>query len=220
AAGVGHRMAGFGEPDPPERRCVAVLDDDEALADPVAQNVLCRPRHRAARLPAAQDHDARVTRLDVEVGPDERAHIAGREGGLPDRARVLARAHDESLRRRSPASRSTSSVFGKQNRIVEHPLRIPKDLARPGWPEAALECIPRQSTSTPNAPATPESRRRGDTILSHSLGLAFSHEFGIELQISSDRMRNSLANHSAYSARDVTRHTPRRIGASEEWAIR
>src|SRR5207247_2244244 len=140
-AGVGHRMAGFGEPDPSERRCVAVLDDDEALADPVAQNVLCRPRHRAARLPAAQDHDARVTRLDVEVGPDERAHIAGREGGLPDRARVLARAHDESLRRRSPASRSTSSVFGKQNRIVEPPLRIPKDLARPVCPEAALECI-------------------------------------------------------------------------------
>jgi len=92
-----------------------------------------------------------VTRLDVEVGPDERAHIAGREGGLPDRARVLARAHDESLRRRSPASRSTSSVFGKQNRIVEHPLRIPKDLARPGWPEAALECISRQSTSTAKA---------------------------------------------------------------------
>src|SRR2546426_4090830 len=111
---------------------------------------------------------------------------------LPDRARVLARAHDESLRRRSPASRSTSSVFGKQNRIVEHPLRIPKDLARSGWPEAALECISRQSTSTPNAPATPESRRRGDTILGHSLGLAFSNEFGIELQISPDRMRNSL----------------------------
>jgi len=32
-----------------------------------------------------------------------------------------------------------------------HDLRNPKDLTRPGWPEAALERISRQSTSTPKA---------------------------------------------------------------------
>src|SRR5437879_1709981 len=108
-ANVVHRVAGFGEPDPPERRRVAVLDDNEADTDAVAQDVLRGPRHRAARLAATKDHDAPVTRRNVEVAPDERGHIAGGEGSLPDRARVLARAHDESLRRRSPASRSTST---------------------------------------------------------------------------------------------------------------
>src|SRR5213080_356440 len=100
-------------------------------------------------------------RLTTSRSPsDDRLH-----GGRPRRpwGKIPSHGHDGSLRRRSPASRSTSSVFGKQNRIVEHPLRIPKDLARPGWPEAALECISRQSTSTPNARPTPESRRRGDT---------------------------------------------------------
>src|SRR2546426_10923442 len=121
APGVGHRVAGLGEPDPSERRRVAVLDDDEALGDAVAQEVLCRPGHGPARLAAAEHDDARVARIHVEMGPDERGHVAGGEGGLPDRTRTLPRAHDRSLRRRSPASRSTSSVFGKQNRILVRP---------------------------------------------------------------------------------------------------
>src|SRR3989441_3781230 len=67
APGVGHRLAGLGEPDPSERRRVAVLDDDEAFGDAVAQDVLCRPGHGRARLAAAEHDDARV-----EIG---RAHV-------------------------------------------------------------------------------------------------------------------------------------------------
>ena len=96
AARVGNRVPGFGQPDSPERRRVAVLDDHEALGDAVAQDVLRRARHRPARLAAAEHNDARVAGVDGEVGPDERGHVAGGEGGLPDRARVLPRAHDAS----------------------------------------------------------------------------------------------------------------------------
>src|SRR2546426_792277 len=84
---AGHGVAGLGGPAPPERRRVAVLDDNEADTDAVAQDVLRGPRHRAARLAATKDHDAPVTQRNVEVAPDERGHIAGGEGSLPDRAR-------------------------------------------------------------------------------------------------------------------------------------
>ncbi len=193
AARVGHGMAGFREGHPPDGHAVAVLDDDEAAGDAIAESSLGGARHRPARLSAAQDEDARAAGLEAEPGADEGPHVARGERGLPDRVRVRARAHAPNVRRRSPASRSTASVFGKQNRIVEHPLRIPKDLARPGWPEAALECISRQSTSTPNARATPESRRRGDTIFGHSLGLAFSHD--AELGCKSHRATTGESEH-------------------------
>src|SRR2546426_11853901 len=84
APGVGHRVTGLGEPDPSERRRVAVLDDDEALGDAVAQDVLCRPGHRPARLAAAEDHDARATRIQLEMGPDERRRGTGGDGRPPD----------------------------------------------------------------------------------------------------------------------------------------
>ena len=92
--------------------------------DAVVQDVLRRPRHRAARLAATKDHDAPVTRRNVEVAPDERGHIAGGEGGLPDRARVLARAHDLSLRRRSPVSRSTSTSRSECAGFVPDSFRL------------------------------------------------------------------------------------------------
>src|SRR3989441_10166863 len=102
-------------------RSVAVLDDDEAFGDAVAQDVLCRPGHGRARLAAAEHDDARVARIPMEMGPDERGHVAGGEGGLPDRTRALPRPHDRSLRRRAPPSRSTSCVFGTPTRILVRP---------------------------------------------------------------------------------------------------
>ena len=75
-----------------------------------------RRRHEAAA-----DLDAYLqpvtSRQSASVRLDALAEgRSARVGGM-----MRKRSHDESLRRRSPASRSTSSVFGKQNRILVRP---------------------------------------------------------------------------------------------------
>ena len=115
-------MARLGDRDTPGARAVTVLDDDEAVADAVADDLFGDGRHGPARLAAAQDVDARAAgKIEAKMAPDERRHIAGGERRVEDRARRVARGHERSLRRRSPASRSMSSVFGKQNRILVRP---------------------------------------------------------------------------------------------------
>ena len=118
---VGHRMARLRDRGALQAHAVAILDDDEAAGDAVADALLGGGGHGAARLATAQDEDACVAGIDPEMTAHERHHIARGESRLPDGARCLARRHEPSLRRRSPASRSMSSVFGKQNRIFVRP---------------------------------------------------------------------------------------------------
>ena len=114
-------MARLGDLDAPQVAVVAVLDDDEAPGHAVTRDFFRRGRHRPARLAGAQEEDPGVSAIEVEMASDERRHVAGRQRRFPYGAHGVARGHGRSLRRRSPASRSMSSVFGKQNRIFVRP---------------------------------------------------------------------------------------------------
>src|SRR5438874_598641 len=120
-ARVGHGMPGFGDLDAPQARAVSVLHDHEAAGDVIAQDLLGGRSHGAARLAGAQEEDAGGLAIEAEVSADERRHVARRQRRFPYGADGVARGHEPSLRRRSPASRSMSSVFGKQNRIFVRP---------------------------------------------------------------------------------------------------
>jgi hypothetical protein len=85
-ARVGHRMARFGDVDAPQGRRAAVLDDDEAVRDPITDDLFGRGRHRAAGLAGAEEKDARMAALEAKVGSDERRHVARRQRRVPDGA--------------------------------------------------------------------------------------------------------------------------------------
>ena len=120
---VRHGVTGLDHLDLPGRGQMPVLDDDQALRDPLAQAVLDGRRHRCRRLPRPEHHQAPARgRLDsVERRGGQRARVGGAEGGIEDRAGDHPQAHRASFCSRRPASISMSSVFGKQKRILVRP---------------------------------------------------------------------------------------------------
>ena len=127
AALVGHRVPGLDQRARGGSAPVAVLDHDEAVGDAVAPGLLDRGGHGArglARPPRRARVRARAARSPARARRDERAHVAGGEGGVEDGAGGLAEGQRRSFCSRRPASISMSSVLGKQKRILVRPSSL------------------------------------------------------------------------------------------------
>src|SRR5262245_5500452 len=116
-------MSGLEKSDAPSLGQVAVLDDDDPAAHPVADHVLDSGGHRAGCLSCSDDHEPPSLMLGHtwEGTQDERANITGSQGSVEDAPGCRAERHRASFCSRRPASINTSSVLGKQKRIFVRP---------------------------------------------------------------------------------------------------
>ena len=127
---VRHRVAGLGDLDPRRRQPVAVLHDDEALADARPRGS-SRPPAPSTRPPCRRPARARAARgrgragsgpalsaraVETEVAVQERGDVARGQRRAPDGGGRLARISRQACGASAGARRRpcrTSSVFGK-----------------------------------------------------------------------------------------------------------
>ena len=108
AARVRHRMAGLGDLDPRRRHPVAVLHDDEPVADAGTEQRLDGGRNRPAGLARAEpEHAAHAVEVDaqfagsqcalvdLEVPAQQRRDVTGGQRRAPDGRGRLARVRDQ-----------------------------------------------------------------------------------------------------------------------------
>jgi len=133
-ARIGHRMARLHHVDPPRRRCVTVLRDDQTALDTVAQNVRQGPRHTRAGLAGAQHQNA----PGFDVGDLQIADLNAAVGSRDGLAHGCRRIHGGN-------SRPTYRHDRGAHRLSPHGRR-----PRPGQP--SNQCRQRLTTNARNRP--------------------------------------------------------------------